>query len=137
MKIHTDTLTRADLWHVLPQGCFLEISEHGSRQRDHAFKVGIGAEHGSDAHGIKRAFARNSGRIGSAGEFDRAATWVEWGDWMVALFKLDPRAIIGYYASPEDFVTLTTRAAEHRPPREHAKEHAARWRDELNELVIA
>ena len=116
MDIHSDVLTKQDLWAELPAGLYLEVSEHGSRSRARKFKVGIAANHGTDAHGIKRAFARNTGNYGGGG-YDRAATWVEWGDWMVALFKRDPAARIGYYEGPASFVEQTADYAPHRPAR--------------------
>lgn len=145
MRIHTDTLTKQDLWAKLPDGCDLEVTSHGSRKRDHAFEVKIEARRGTDAHGIKRAYARNTGNRGAdtyypsgyegyqtpVDEWDRAATWVEWGDWMVELFKLDPRAIIGPYDGPDEFVRITQEYAPHRPARENAEAHADRWSTDL------
>lgn len=131
MRIHTDKLTADDLYSAVPSGCYLEISQKGSRKRDHAFEVGMSARPGSGAHGIKRSYPRNTGNCGSAGDFDRAATWVEWGDWMVALLKIDPNAIIGHYDGASDFVRVTTDYAVHRPAREDAPIHATRWSEEL------
>ena len=132
MDIHTDKLTKADLWAAVPSGCYLEVSEHGSRSRARKFTVGMSAAHGADAHGIKRAYARNTGNYGGGGDYDRAATWIEWGDWMVALFQLDPGAKIGMYDDPGEFVRMTTEYAPTRPARENAPEHAKRWRAELS-----
>jgi hypothetical protein len=132
MDIHTDKLTREDLFRELPSGCDLECMTAGSRSRARKFKVGIAADYGTDAHGIKRAHARNSGQFGGdSNGYDRAATWVEWGDWMVALFKIDPSAKIGPYADPGEFVRITTEYAPHRPARENAVTHAERWKEEL------
>jgi hypothetical protein len=111
----------------MPDGCYLECVQKGSRKRDHAFEVGMSAGYGTDAHGINRCFARNSGKYGSNGDGDRAATWVEWGDWMVALLELDPDAIIGHYDGAEEFTRITTDYAPHRPARENAPAHAERW----------
>lgn len=131
MKIHSDILTTQDLYRELPAGCYLTLRQVGSRKRDHGFDVGMSAEHGADAHGLKRVYARNSGHHGAASDFDRAATWIEWGDWMVALFKVDPDAIIGTYDGVADFIATTTRYAPHRPERENAVKHAERWAEEL------
>lgn len=131
MRIHTDILAGWQrLYHCLPSGVYLELSTHGSRKRAHAFEVKLTADDGYDRHGIKRCYGTNSGSYG--GGYDRAATWVEWGDWIVALFKHDLAAIIGPYDGADDFLAQTARAAEHRPARENAPEHAARWRRELS-----
>jgi hypothetical protein len=136
MQIHTDTLTKADLYLELPAGCDLEVSEHRSRSRARRFDVAISADHGTDAHGIKRVYAHNTGTHGGAGiDTPRAATWIEWGDWMVALFKIDPGAKIGTYDGVRAFVETTTDYAPHRPARENAEAHARRWAEELGALV--
>jgi hypothetical protein len=138
MQIHTDKLTARDLYRTAPAGCFVEHVEHGSRSRRRRFDVGMSAAHGADAHGIARVYARNTGNRGADGYgapreiVPRAATWVEWGDWIVALFKLDPGARIGHYESPASFIETTTEYAPSRPARENAPEHAARWARELN-----
>lgn len=132
MRIHSDTLTTSDLYENLPDGCYLEVTTHGSRKRDHAFNVTMGAMPGKDAHGIKRAYARNTGQFGGEQDaYTRAATYIEWGDWMVALLKIDPDAIIGYYEGSDDFVRQTQNAAPRRPDRENAETHADRWSEEL------
>lgn len=132
MKIHSDKLTIADLQRTAPEGIYVEIDTAGSRKRDHSFKVGLSAAHGNDAHGIKRAFARNPGSSNRyVDHHDRAATWVEWGDWIVELFKLDENAIIGEYDGAHDFIIQTQAAAPHRPERENAEVHADRWSAEL------
>ena len=150
MKIHTDKISRNDLWAKLPDGCDLEVTTHGSRKRDHAFAVKMSARRGEDAHGLKRVYARNTGRFGAdtyrpsgyegypapVDEWDRAATYIEWGDWMVALFKIDPGAIIGQYDGPSNFVEMTTEYAPHRPKREDAVKHAARWKEELSAVAV-
>lgn len=136
MRIHTDKLTAEDLYRAVPRGCYLECIGRGSRKRDHAFEVGMSAAEGMDAHGIKRCYARNTGKWGGDDiEFARAATWVEWGDWMVALFRIDPDAIIGHYNGADDFVATTTEYAPHRPARENATDHAARWAGELTAIA--
>ena len=132
MKIHTNKLTRNDLYAALPDGLHLECVAKGSRKRDHAFDVGIGAMPGTDAHGIKRCYARNSGTYGAAHEYGKAATYIEWGDWMVELFKIDPDAIVGPYEGIDGFIDATTHQASWRPEREAAHTHADRWARELN-----
>jgi hypothetical protein len=135
MQIHTNKLSWEDLHRELPKGCWLDVSLHGSRSRARRFDVRISAEHGEDAHGIKRCYAQNTGQYGGETSGDRAATYIEWGDWMVALFKLDPEARIGIYESPSDFVEKTRNYAPHRPTRENARRHAIRWELELSAVA--
>jgi hypothetical protein len=133
VKIHTDKLTRADLYAHVPAGCYLEAIEKGSRSRAHAFDVHMNAEPGDDRHGIKRIYQVNSGNYGAGGdEYVKAATYVEWGDWMVELFKIDPNAVVGVYDGAAGFVSRTSEMAPHRPSRENAERHAERWAKELN-----
>jgi hypothetical protein len=122
-------LTINDLYQHVPAGCYLEAESKGSRSRDHAFEVHMTAEPGSDKHGIKRCYATNSGNYGKG--HGKAATYIEWGDWMVELFKIDPQAIIGPYEGREDFVLQTHDAVSFRPQRENAEDHADRWSKEL------
>jgi hypothetical protein len=138
VQIHTDKLTSTDLWREAPAGCYLDVAIRGSRKRLRRFDVSISADEGTDAHGLKRVYARNTGKYGGQSvEGEKAATWLEWGDWIVALFKLDPDAIIGYYEGPRDFVEQTQKAAPHRPAREDAQRHADRWAGELEPATIS
>lgn len=130
MKIHADKLYAADMRET-PAGVHSEFIERGSRSRARAFDVSLSAQHGHDRHGIKRCYARNTGRSGGAGDWDRAATWVEWGDWICELFRRDPKAIIGQYDGATDFVAQTAAAAPYRPERENAGAHAERWAEEI------
>mgnify|MGYP000923886212 CR=1 FL=1 len=130
MRIHTKHLTRDDLVRAKPEGSYIEIAEHGSRKRDHAFEVKLYGNPGKDAHGITRRFS-TGGAYGTTDGCYRALTWIEWGDWMVELFKIDPGAIIGQYEGWRDFCEWTYEAAHHRPDRENAVEHASGWADEL------
>lgn len=129
MKIHSDTLTMGDLYGAVPEGCYLEAVQRGSRSHARAFEVHMSAEPGTDRHGIKRRYA-NSGQWG-ADVHTKAATYIEWGDWMVELFKIDPRAVIGPYDGEAGFVETTTRWAQARPAFENAPEHAERWAQTL------
>lgn len=131
MKIHADKLTASDIYKAAPDRTYVELTERGSRKRKRAFDVGLSASHGDDAHGLARVYSRNTGRTGAMGDYDRAATWIEWGDWMVELFKIDPAAVIGNYDGAHDFVVQTQAAAPHRPARENAEFHADRWSEEL------
>lgn len=141
MRIHSDKLEFSDLGLAAANAGFgpdvyYERTAHGSRKRAHAFDVSADADPGEDRHGIKRAFRCNTGTIGAqSGEY-KALTWVEWGDWICQMFKIDPAAIIGSYDGAKDFVSQTTQMAPHRPARENAETHAARWADELDARVI-
>lgn len=138
MRIHSDSLTSSDLYEHVPRGCHLEAIGKGSRKRDHAFEVHMSAAPGIDSHGIKRCYAANTGQYGGpANDYEKAATYVEWGDWMVELLKIDPTAIIGPYEGAAGFVEQTTRFAPRRPEREDAEPHARRWADELAAVAVA
>jgi len=130
MRIHTKHLTRDDLVRAKPEGSYIEITEHGSRKRDHAFEVKMYAEPGKDRHGITRSYP-TGGAYGSTDGTYRALTWVEWGDWMVELLKIDPGAIIGNYHGQVGFISDTYPAASFRPEREDAEAHQERWSQEL------
>ena len=130
MRIHTKHLTADDLERLKPEGTYIEITEHGSRKRARAFKVKLYGEPGKDAHGITRKYS-TGGAYGTTDGLYRALTWVEWGDWMVELFKIDPGAIIGSYVGQSGFLTDTWHAASHRPKREDAEFHQERWSREL------
>lgn len=124
MRIHTDKLNPVHLdaaCEGMP-GVALGWTEHASRKRDRAFEVRMVGEPGKDRHGIARK--RPVGRY-------RALTWVEWGDWMVELFKIDPGAIIGKYEGWREFCDWTYELSFSRPDRENAVEHATRWQNEL------
>lgn len=132
MRIHSDTLTSGDLREAaraIPGG-HINITEHGSRKRDHAFEVNMFGDPGKDRHGITRRYG-TGGAYGQADGTHRALTWVEWGDWMVELFKIDPTAIIGSYDGAEDFCEQTYEAARWRSQFYDAAEHADRWYGEL------
>lgn len=122
MRIHTDILTRHDLTVAMGElgpSVYLETTAHGSRKRDHAFEVTLTADDGWDSRGNKRR-RTNSGKIG-AGVYT-AATWYEWGDFFAALFRVDPRAVIGPYDGLEDFEHQT---AQYNPARDGVSPWAA------------
>lgn len=115
MRLHTDKITRHDLTMAMEGvsgDIYLEASGYGSRKRSHAFEVALSADEGKDRLGNTRR-PRNSGVYGA--EYGmRAATWYEWGDFLAALFKIDPRAIVGPYDGIENYVAQT---AEFNPDR--------------------
>jgi hypothetical protein len=130
MRIHTKHLTADDLERLKPEGTYIEITEHGSRKRARAFEVKLYGEPGKDAHGITRKHP-TGGAYGTTDGLYRALTWVEWGDWMVELFKIDPGAIIGSYVGQSGFLPDTWHASVSRPERENAPTHQYRWEREL------
>lgn len=133
MRIHSDKITFEQL-HIAVlrnEGLYPEISLHGSRKRDHAFELGIAAEPGEDLHEIDRCYSRNTGHFGAQQGYGRAATYIEWGDIIAELFRLDENAIVGPYDGARDFYEQTMSRAPSRPKRENAANHAARWAREL------
>lgn len=128
MRIHTDHLTGTDLVAatVGMPGVTVTFSTHDSRARDHAFEVSMVGKPGKDRHGITRRWS-TGGAYGTTDGTMRALTWVEWGDWICAMFQRDPKAIIGEYEGAQDFIEQTCEMSYKRPERENAVEHAERW----------
>lgn len=128
MRIHSDKLTADDLVRTaraMP-GVYIEITEHGSRKRDHAYEVTMYADPGKDRHGITRRY-KTGGAYGTTDGRYRALTWVEWGDFICELFRRDPEAIVGPYDGEADFIHQTQDAAPFRSQLYDAVEHADRW----------
>ena len=105
MKIHTDKLTREDLYAHLPVGVGLDLVPVGSRKRGQGFVVSL-SYLGQGGRGSGRR-PKNSGCAGSPRTF--AASWDEWGIWMAALYEIDPDAIIGTYKDRGDFYGTTAK----------------------------
>ena len=106
MRIHSDTLVRADLYAALaaiPGGdvgisCETPPSLHKSRSRDHAYSVAL------RGHGVRHTRRPNT-NTGGSGEY--AATYDDWGFWLAELFSRDPNAIAGPYKGAADFERQT------------------------------
>lgn len=124
MKIHSDKLTQENLLEHVPAGVTLQLSETTSTKRLRGFEAQMKAEPGEDAHGVARRYVTQSNDA-------RAATWVEYGDWMVELLKIDADAIIGTYNGVNDFIVKTHEAASSRPSFEDAEAAADRWSEEI------
>ena len=93
MRVHSDTLTHADLLDAARiSRTALSVTAHGSRKRDHAFNVTLRGE-------SKRR--PNTGSYGAADEY--AATWDQWGVFIAHLFELDHSAEMTYYKDAGDF----------------------------------
>lgn len=92
MKVHTDTLTAADVYAAtanLP-GVYAEVTTHGSRDRARALSIKL---EGNGRRG-------NSGSYGAMDDGTFAATWDEWGVVIARLFALDPAARFGDKSNP-------------------------------------
>jgi hypothetical protein len=98
MRIHTDTLTYADMHYAardLPE-VFVDVTKHDSRKRDHAFELVLSA---APRKGRRH---RNTGSRG-ADTYEAAAYWDEWGIVLAHLFTVDPNATCWAYDGAEDF----------------------------------
>lgn len=128
MRIHTDTLDRSEIESFVPAGLSIGISEHRSQSHRRAFEISMAAPEGSDRWGNPR---KQSPYHGGTDEFPRAATWVEWGDFIVEVFKNDPFSKMPrIYDDAHDFVRKTHAAAAFRKEAT-AEEAADRWSTDL------
>jgi hypothetical protein len=105
MRIRSNVLTEAHLYTALQSanvpGVSLTIGRAGrGRGVLHSFDVYLEAVAGWDRHGTSR-------RMRGFGAGGIAATYYEWGYWMVELFKIDSEAIVGQYNGVEDFHAQT------------------------------
>ena len=93
MRLHTDKITRADLYNAARYAVVSlnEVTEHGSRTRAGSFDVYL--EGSSNRQSNRREH--------------KAATWDEWGIFMSFLYEIDPDAVWGTkswgYSDVEDF----------------------------------
>lgn len=103
MRIHTDTLTSADVYNACDAATRsvsgtktvrpTRLELHGSRKRARAFDVILT---GSNSR------RQNGGQ-------DYAATYDEWGYFLAHLFARDPQMTCDYYDDAADFQTKTDR----------------------------
>lgn len=103
MKVHTDKLTRQDIYDAASKsGVEVDISDHGSRSRARAFNVRLYV-----IQDVREPFRRrpNSGAFGASGPSGSqyAAHFDEWGQFIALLLDVDPDAICGQYAGRDDF----------------------------------
>lgn len=94
VRIHTDSLTRAEL-HAAARTAgvsIIKLEERGSRKRDHAFEVALSGTSSHRTQSDRDAYA---------------ATWDEWGMFMQALYVADDTALIGDYEEWEMFGQVT------------------------------
>jgi len=103
MKLHSDKLTEADIRKALDTArgkghvtggleCYM-LEEQVSRSRANGFEIRLGSTYADGIH--KRKTMDNSGNY--------AATWHEWGWFIVELFALDSGMTFGRYMSESDF----------------------------------
>jgi hypothetical protein len=107
MKLHSDTLTTTDIraalatarrkGHVTGGIELLTLEEKGSRSRANGFEVRLGSDY---ADGIHK-------RRTNDGTQNYAATWHEWGWFIVELFELDANLTFGHYKSENEFHAQT------------------------------
>lgn len=107
MRIHTDTLTSAEI--ILAASAarvsLTRLDVHGSRKRARAFDV---------------ILSGSSSRRQNGGP-DQAATWDEWGDFLGHIFGCDPNADTPYYHGAEGFHTATGSRYDGRAYVKHAQ----------------
>ena len=97
MRIHSDTLTFADLHDAatIARVQFDRWDYKGSRSRDHAFDVTLTGE--------SNRRPNNGTSHQTKGSEDFAATWDQWGVFLGVLFDRDPDMLTPYYADRADF----------------------------------
>ena len=119
MKLHSDTLTSADVYtamerakqrgHVSRLTIFDKMEEKKSRTRKNGFEIHL-EWIGEKVKGDGRRWT-NSGK-GGANSYDNgsgcyAATYDEWGWFIAELFDKDANAVFGHYKGKEHFDTYT------------------------------
>ena len=141
MKIHTNTISADDVQaaaKTLGRGVKLDLMPKGSRSHSHGFEVSLAGKPGKDRHGITRRYS-TGGAYGSTDGTYRACTWVEWGDFIAELFKLDPAAKVGPYRGAREFLSMTYRDAEQRDEFGQRQDvchapHATAWDEALYDV---
>lgn len=97
MRIHSDTLTNADVYDAARTArvSFDRWEGKGSRKRDHAFDVTLFGE------------SRRRPNNRQQHTDDYAATWDQWGVFLAVLFDRDPNMVTPYYADADEFHART------------------------------
>ncbi len=106
MIIRTDKVTANQLHRSTPSGVYAEIKSDGaSRTHRRRFDVGLCVLEGGK--GTSHPYRRNTGQWGAEDGFYPAIQWAasydEWGEWLAALFEVDPGMIAGQYKGRDDF----------------------------------
>lgn len=102
MRLHT-CLSRADVFacQTTPD-VYLDAMEYGSRSHNHAFEVSL------TGYGARHTRAKNTGTRGAGDDYERAATWSDWGRFLAGVFERDPSAkCADAYANSGDFDAKT------------------------------
>lgn len=96
MRIHSDHITTGDIYTAarFARVDVVDLGEHGSRKRDHAFDVKLEGE------SRRRPNGGASGRDYASGY---AATWDQWGVFLAILFDIDPGMVTPYYGDRSEF----------------------------------
>lgn len=132
MKLHTDTLTYADVLHALNRAIesgnvardvyFDNLESQGSRTHAYGFKFHLAAESRYSGPSASRRFC-NTGKRGAGWEYEQlfAATYDEWGWFLAEIFTADPNALVtganrydglvGFNTATENGYVLTVDAA--------------------------
>ena len=81
MRLHTDKITRHDLQAAaFATGVILhEVTEHGSRSKDHALNFYLEGDSNHDSNG----------------RWHKAATWDQWGMFIANLYRIEYGAVFG------------------------------------------
>lgn len=119
MRIHSDTLTPADVYAAADAagpGVHVTLTRHGSRSRSHALEVKL------TGTSSRRPNGGNRGADSDA----YAATWDEWGMFLARLFDVDPDATCWAYPNGgTDFDIVTRGRFDTLTPDEQHRLH--RW----------
>ncbi len=100
MKMWSDTLTTNDLYHAAEVAhVYLHTADPIRRPRNRARGWTV--------------YLEGASPYASQATGGRAATWDQWGEWMDALFAIDPEARIGQYDGRDDFYRQTGEAIAH------------------------
>ena len=138
MIIRSDTITRADIGNAAQSvpgvnfintnardGWFEPIREFKPKGYANGFEIFLtgsspyAAAHQDTVHG---------------GQYEKAATWDEWGIVIDKLYAIDPSARIGHYTDRSDFIEQTAKERDriaqwHDPASYYARSRQAPWLD--------
>lgn len=143
MRIHTNVLTPKVIRTILSRHPNLptsvaawRLTEHGSRCRDRAYEVRLGADSGQDIYGKTRRPSMGGGynpAIGWEEDYtEKALTWAEWGFFLADLFAIDSGARAGTYDGEDDFYNQTASWANYTMG-EHF--YPTSWASEVGDLM--
>lgn len=132
MIVHSDTLTRDDLYACLPADVMIaDIRElRNPRKRARGWEIHL------EGYGSRHTRRRNSGYYGATevdaiGHYGYAATWDDHGVWMAALYEIDPLAAIACYANRDDFYEKTENEMAWRRNAKRGTRASAPWLDRV------